>query len=54
MLPVVEAGIAAEEIGRIGFFPILNMASGFKHNFLLPFGNMSFTEEYSTETRLQH
>lgn len=54
MLPVVEAGIADEELGRIGYFsPILNRASSFKHHFL-PFRNMSFIEEYSTETRLRH
>lgn len=51
LLPVVETGIAEEELGRIGYFsPILNMASGSKHDFFLPFGNMSFTEEYSTQT----
>lgn len=42
MLPVVEGGIANEELARVGYFsPTLNMASDFKHNFLLPFGNMN-------------
>lgn len=49
------SGIAVEWLGRLGCFPsILNMASDCKHSFLFPFGNMSFTEKYSTETRLQH